>query len=139
MSRDRTLHCCLCGEPRRPTQKPVEGFSNNVECISIGKHRDLKPMRWEDHTQLLVSVSMWRNGGTASGQTHICDGCIIVGLRAAKLFVDRALTELGSSEPLGPHYDGTTMDNQKLHGGDGTVTLHRDRALSLSAAVREGK
>lgn len=25
--------------------------------------------------------------------------------------------KLGSSEPLGPHYDGTTMDNQKLHAG----------------------
>ena len=24
--------------------------------------------------------------------------------------------KLGSSEPLGPHYDGTTMDNQQLHG-----------------------
>ena len=92
--RDRTQHCCLCGEPRRPTQKPVDSFGNGVECISIGEHRDLKPMRWEDHTQLLVSVSMWRNGGTDHGNTHICDGCIVIGLKAAKRFVDGALAKL---------------------------------------------
>lgn len=34
--------------------------------------------------------------------------------------------KLGSSEPLGPHYDGTTMDNQKLHAGPGSsmTTAH---------------
>lgn len=37
--------------------------------------------------------------------------------------------ELGSSEPLGPHYDGTTMDNQKLHAGpgDGMTIAHQIR------------
>ncbi len=34
--------------------------------------------------------------------------------------VERADTsKLGSSEPLGPQYDGTTMDNQQLHAGPG--------------------
>jgi hypothetical protein len=94
LPRDRTLHCCLCGERRRPTQKPIESFGNNVECISIGQHRDLNPTRWEDSPQLLVSVSMWRNGGTDRGRTHICDGCIIVGLQAAKRFVDSSLAAL---------------------------------------------
>lgn len=91
---DRSLHCCLCGALRRPTQKPVESFGNSVECISMKDHRTLQEGRWEVNPQLLVSVSMWRNGGTDQGQTHICDECIVVGLTAAKRFVDDSLAAL---------------------------------------------
>lgn len=94
----RDFHCCLCGEPRRPTQKPVESFGNNCECIAIADHRPLQEGRWEVSPQLLVNVSMWRNGGTTSGQTHICDGCLVVGLQAAKRFVDTSLSALSSQE-----------------------------------------
>ncbi len=97
----RHAHCCLCGAPRRPTQRPVESFGNNVECITISEHRELQEGRWEESPQMLVSVSMWRNGGTSPGQTHICDDCIVVGLKAAKRFVDDALRALGAS-----HVDG---------------------------------
>lgn len=90
----RADHCCLCGEPRRPTQKPVESFGNNVAIVQMDQHREMKPGRWEQSPQMLVSVSMWRNGGTAHGQTHICDGCIVVGLNEAKRFVDGALASL---------------------------------------------
>jgi hypothetical protein len=44
----RNLHCCLCGELRRPTQTPVQSFGNNVECISIKQHRPLLDGRWEE-------------------------------------------------------------------------------------------
>lgn len=91
---ERNKFCCLCGEPRRPTQKPVESFSNNLQIVIIKKYRELKPGRWEISPQLLVNVSMWRNGGTAPGETHICDGCIVVGLRTAKEFVDASLAAL---------------------------------------------
>lgn len=106
MSRPRNANCCLCGEPRRPTQKPVESFGNGVECISIGDHRELKEGRWESAPQMLVSVSMWRNGGTAPGQTHICDGCVIVGLQAAKIFVDGALASLAPALSQQNHTGG---------------------------------
>ena len=91
---DRSAHCCLCGAPRRPTQKPIGSFGNNIECITIGDHRELRDGRWEASPQLLVSVSMWRNGGTAPGKTHMCDACIVIGLKAAKRFVDDALAKL---------------------------------------------
>lgn len=86
-------HCCLCGERRRPTQAPVRSFGNDMPCIVMKEHRELKPGRAEESPQLLVSVSMWRNGGT-NEQTHMCDGCIVVGLKAAKKFVDEALIGL---------------------------------------------
>lgn len=85
--------CCLCGEPRRLTQAPVRSFGNEIECIVIKEHRELKPGRAEVSPQLLVSVNMWRNGG-ASDDTHMCDACIVVGLKAAKKFVDDALIGL---------------------------------------------
>lgn len=94
----RNDNCCLCGALRRPTQAPVEGFSNNIECITIGEHCELKEGRWEVNPQMLVSVSMWRNGGTAPGQTHICDECIVVGLKAAKRFVDDSLRRMGEED-----------------------------------------
>lgn len=90
----RNGHCCLCGEPRRPTQKPVESFGNSGLVVQIAEHRPLHSERWEESPQMIVNVSMWRNGGMASGQTHICDGCIVVGLEHAKAFVDSALQSL---------------------------------------------
>lgn len=89
----RNLHCCLCGEPRRMTQQPVESFGNN-EIITIKEHRPLKEGRWEASPQMIVNVGLWRNGGTAVGDTHICDACIVVGLKAAKQFTERALASL---------------------------------------------
>lgn len=92
--KDRSANCCLCGEPRRPTQKPVEGFGNEIEIVTMKNYREMKPGRWEDSPQLLVSVNMWRNGGTAHGETHICDGCIVVGLKRAKEFIEKSLLGL---------------------------------------------
>lgn len=68
-----------------------------MECIAIKEHRELQSRRWEESPQLLVSVQMWRNGGTVPGETHICDHCVVVGLRAAKRFVDDSLAALDPS------------------------------------------
>jgi hypothetical protein len=94
MSADRSAHCCLCGEPRRPTQAPLESFGNGVRIIQMDEHRPMNPGRWEVSPQMLVNVLMWRNGGTSPGQTHICDGCVLVGLQHAKQFVDQSIEAL---------------------------------------------
>lgn len=99
--RDRTQHCCLCGEPRRPTQKPVESFGNRCEIVVIGQHRELKEGRWEVSPQMIVNVSMYRNGGTDCGNTHICDGCFVVGLKRAKDWVDTTLTAMLAERKAG--------------------------------------
>jgi hypothetical protein len=94
---DRSLHCCLCGAARKPTQQPVESFGNDCRIVQIKDHRPLYEGRWEESPQLIVNVSMWRNGGTSPGQTHICDECIVVGLSQAKAFVDRSLAALAKT------------------------------------------
>lgn len=91
---DRSAHCCLCGALRRPTQKPVESFGNEAHVIQMADHRPMKEGRWEQSPQMIVSVLMWRNGGTSPGLTHICDDCILVGLRHAKQFVDDSIAAL---------------------------------------------
>lgn len=87
-------HCCLCGATRRPTQQPVEIFGNGTAILNMARHRPMLPDRWEKEPQLLVWVSMSRNGGIAKGDTHMCDYCIVVGLMEAKRFVDESLEAL---------------------------------------------
>lgn len=87
-------HCCLCGAPRRPTQQPVESFGNGMVILNMAHHRPMLDGRWEKEPQLLVQVSIFRNGGIAKGDTHMCDGCIVVGLLEAKRFVDVTLESL---------------------------------------------
>lgn len=84
-------NCCLCGTERHPAQKPVESLSNDVRMITMKEHRELKPGRWEVSPQMLVSVCLWRNGGTAPGATHICDECLVVGLEEVERFVQYQL------------------------------------------------
>lgn len=93
----RADHCCLCGEARRPTQAPVESFGNSSRIVAVEGKRPLQPGRWEVSPQMLVNVSICRNGGTAPGQTHICDGCIVLGLQEARRFVDQSLAALGGT------------------------------------------
>lgn len=94
MTADRTKFCCCCGEPRRTTQSAVASFGNGIEIVHVADHREMKPGRWENSPQLLVGVTIRRNGGTDPGNTHICDGCIVVGLKAVKRFVDESLASI---------------------------------------------
>lgn len=90
-------HCCLCGAQRRVTQAPVPSFGNEQRIVRMTEHRPMQNGCWECSPELIVNVSMWRNGGTDQ-HTHMCDDCIVVGLTEAKRFVDAALCSLGSSD-----------------------------------------
>ncbi len=96
--------CCLCGAPRRPTQAPLESFCNDARIINMRDHRSVRSDAGiEANPQLIVSVSIYRNGGICTiGRTHMCDDCVIVGLKHAKAFVDESLTALGDSQPERP-------------------------------------
>lgn len=95
--------CCLCGAPRRPTQAPVASFGNRLPIVQMREHRDVqRHPSIEVNPQLLVNVSMWRNGGVdTAGRTHMCDDCILVGLHVAKEFVDSSIAALASSPSVG--------------------------------------
>lgn len=91
---DRSAHCCLCGALRRPTHKPSESYSNGSRILIMKEHRPMLEGRWEQSPQMIASVQLYRNGGTAPGQTHICDDCFLVGLQHIKQFVDSSIMAL---------------------------------------------
>lgn len=93
---DRGQICSCCGAPRRPTQAPVCSFGNSDRLLSMRDHREIDATHIEQSPSLIVSVSIWRNGGGLSGE-HICDDCIVVGLQRAKEFVDSSLAALAPS------------------------------------------
>lgn len=90
--------CCCCGVARRPTQSPVSSFGNNCDLVAIKDHRTIDATHIEQSPSMIVNVSVWRNGG-GRGE-HLCDECIVIGLQAAKRFVDSSLLALtqGSRE-----------------------------------------
>ena len=89
---------CLCGAPRRPTQAPLSSFGNGNRIVSMREHRDVRrDPELEISPQLLVHVSMYRNGDVdTAGRTHMCDECVLVGLRHAKQFVDESIAALST-------------------------------------------
>lgn len=91
--------CCLCGAPRRPTQAPLASFGSRLPPIQMREYRDVqRNPSIEVNPQLLVQVSICRNGGVdTAGRTHMCDECVVVGLRHAKSFVDQSLAALTSA------------------------------------------
>lgn len=90
---DRSMNCCFCGTPRRLTQAPLRSFGNDERIIQMSDYREMLPGRWENSPQMIVAVSLYRNGGS-NPETHICDGCILVGLEHAKQFVDKSIEDL---------------------------------------------
>lgn len=85
-------HCCLCGEVRLPlssAHRVVKQPDSHAQHERASQAEALAV--WETSPQLLVNVALWRNGGTAKGAAHICDGCLIVGLEEARKFVEHEL------------------------------------------------
>lgn len=90
--------CCQCGEPRRPTQGVVPSFSYN-KLLNVRDFRELKPGRAEQSPQFMIHLAVYasvrRNGGECSqGRTHMCEACIVVGLRDLKKVIDSTLLGL---------------------------------------------
>lgn len=84
--------CSCCGAPRRPTQAPVHSFGSS-RLVAVKDHRQIDPTNIEQSPSMIVSVNIWRNGGGLSGE-HVCDDCIVIGLKEAKRFVDLSLSSL---------------------------------------------
>lgn len=93
----KNTHCCQCGAIRKPTQQPVESFGDN-DVIVMERHRQITPVSCNEISpQLIANFGVWRNGGTDFGRTHICDACIVVGLKNIKARVDAAIEQLSAS------------------------------------------
>lgn len=90
MNRD---HCALCGEKRRATEPQVKSFGMH-DLLIIREHRELQPGRAEQSPQMMIDTAIYasirRNGGE-SEDTHLCQGCIRLGLQRIKEFCEESL------------------------------------------------
>ena len=59
----------------------------------MSEFRPLVDGRREQDPSMLLVVQLYRNGGTDE-HSHICDDCVVVGLRQIKEFVDRSLVAM---------------------------------------------
>lgn len=92
------LICSCCGAPRRPTQSPVHSFGNSQRSlVSVRDHRAIDSTNIEQSPSLCVHVGIWRNGGGLPPE-HVCDDCILIGLREAKRFVDGSIAALSNGK-----------------------------------------
>lgn len=89
---DRSKFCATCGRERKPLEmrRDVWRFE---ETPLVPRILDLKP--WQMTNDLIVMVSIYRNGGTDEA-THLCDDCLRIGLRAIKVTVDAVNSPMGS-------------------------------------------
>jgi hypothetical protein len=71
-------HCATCGKPR------------GISLLRQSWRIDLFPKIPMTNNNLIVHAGVYRNGGTDK-HTHLCDGCLTVGLREIKAHVDELL------------------------------------------------
>jgi hypothetical protein len=87
MANDRSKFCATCGRERRGLEIQRESWGTHTTAL-LPRIPGLHP--WQITNDLIVSASIYRNGGT-SEECHLCDDCLRIGLRTIKLAVDRTL------------------------------------------------
>lgn len=86
--KDRKQFCATCGTKRTPIQQRRESWGW-TRIIVVDEHKAVSGA-WEQSPQLIASAAVYRNGGT-SDDCHLCDECLLIGLRALKETIDAAL------------------------------------------------
>lgn len=87
----RADRCATCGRPRGLSQRRQSWGIHPTVYIPRTGNPDDKP--WQIANDLICSASVYRNGGTSS-DTHLCDECLRIAVRALKVQLDTLLGEL---------------------------------------------
>ena len=90
MSNNRSQFCATCGKARGVLEARRESWSIRPSTPMVPRKEDPSLRPWQITNDLIVSACVYRNGG-CSEDTHLCDDCLRIGLRAIKLEVDRLL------------------------------------------------
>jgi hypothetical protein len=89
MNADR---CWTCGRPRGLSQRRAS-WSLNMGTPFVPRTADPTHTPAQSINDLICVASIYRNGGT-SGETHLCDACLAIGVRAIKVKLEELLGEL---------------------------------------------
>lgn len=96
----RPDNCATCGRARKGIERRRQSWSPDLGTVAIPRRTDESDgTPWQQHNTLIVYASVYRGGG-ASEDTHLCDGCLTIGLRELKLAIDRALDETDASTDM---------------------------------------
>ena len=94
-------YCHCCGAPRG-ISTPQESYSLH-DILVIGEHREIQRhpgQMFEMSPQLIVHVGVYRNGGgTARNSEHICNDCLLVGIRHALAKLQKIASDSIADKP----------------------------------------
>ncbi len=82
-------YCQCCGAPRG-LAAPRAALSIH-DLLFVKDHKDVAhPAGFivEQSPQLIASLQVYRNGGGLEGREHICDDCLLIGLRHIRQQID---------------------------------------------------
>ena len=83
-------HCCACGKHRGISQiRESWGLQCPIVCVPLPPEKEGD----QYNHQYIANASVFRNGGSGSN-THICDECLLVGLRYLKVEISKLIGEL---------------------------------------------
>lgn len=85
-------HCWTCGRPRGiALQRGSWSLRIGTPLVPRTDNPADKPAQFTN--DLICGASIYRNGGTGS-DTHLCDDCLRIGLRAMKVQLSKLLDDL---------------------------------------------
>lgn len=85
-------HCATCGK-QRGVSPLRQNWSLGAPTVTVPRTDNPDDHPAQISNDLICNASVWRNGGT-DGNTHLCDECLRIGLRAIKVKIDGLLGEI---------------------------------------------
>ena len=92
MSGDRSAHCWMCGRPRGLEVKR-RNWGLDMGTVSVPRTDNPDDRPSQISNDFMVHAFVERNGGSTN-ETHVCNDCLRIALRAMKTRISEALGEL---------------------------------------------
>ena len=131
MSKPNT--CWICGRPRGLDQRR-ESWGLDCKMAMVPRTDNPDDCPAQIANDLIVNAAVWRNGG-ANSDTHICDECLRVGVRAIKVAVSTALGELDAGHDKDAELAALTERLALLQSRHHNICYDHDRMQDRLAHV----
>lgn len=133
---NRADRCWTCGRPRGLAQQRKSwGLDCRTVIVPRTENSDDKPAQTTN--DLICHAGIWRNGGT-NHETHLCDDCLRIGLRAMKLKIDALLGELEKGRDTDIELAELTERLGRLQARHHNVCFDHNRMQDRLRTVLEG-
>ena len=93
MNADR---CWTCGRPRGLSPRR-SSWSLSLDTLFVPRTVNPTDAPAQSINDLICGATIYRNGGTNS-ETHLCDACLAIGVRALKVKLEALLGELDATD-----------------------------------------